>query len=265
VRLSPDNKKLAFASEFGIWTLDLERKTKTRITFDPQVVQDPSWSPDGKTLLFSALVTSGGGNVEIRSKAADGSGSEKTLLAEQNNYHYPSLSPDGKYLTYLWGDGEKMVSVWMRPVTGDAKSIAVVQPPSPQSNIHEYRISPDSHWIAYVSDESGQAEVYLTSFPEGKGKWKVSSGGAAYPTWSANGKELFYTSLTEDFFACSVATKGSEIEVGTPLHLFHAATPGVGVPFDVSSDGKRLLVNHSEEEAQSPLQLVTNWPAELKN
>ena len=118
--------------------------------------------------------------------------------------------------------------------------------------------------MAYVSDESGQEEVYITSFPEGKGKWKVSSGGGAYPAWVGNGKELFYVSLAEDFFVCPVAPKGTDIEVGTPQHLFHAATPGVGIPFDVSSDGKRLLVNHSEEEAQVPLQLVTNWPAELR-
>ncbi len=264
VRLSPDNKKVAFASELGIWTLDLERKTKTRITFAQQVVQEPAWSPDGKTLVFSELVTSGGGNVEIRSKAADGSGSEKALFAEQNNYHFPGWSPDGKYLTYLWGDGEKMVSLWMRPAAGDGKPVAVVQPPSPQSNLFAYRVSPDGHWVAYVSDESGQFEVYITSFPEGKGKWKVSSGGGSYPAWTGNGKELFYVSLAEDFFVCPLSVKGTEIEVGAPQFLFHAATPGVGIPFDVSSDGTRLLVNHSEEEAQVPLQLVTNWPAELK-
>ncbi|HEX4664778.1 MAG TPA: protein kinase, partial [Terriglobales bacterium] len=80
VRLSPDNKQVAFANGTGIWTLDLERKTKTRITFDDQVVQEPAWSPDGKTLLFSVQVSTGGGTVEIRSKAADGSGSEKKLL-----------------------------------------------------------------------------------------------------------------------------------------------------------------------------------------
>jgi Tol biopolymer transport system component len=264
LRLSPDNKKLAFASELGIWTFDLERKTKTRITFDSQVVQEPDWSPDGKVLVFSALATSGGGSVEIRSKSADGSGSERNLFSEQNNYHYPSWSPDGKYLAYLWGEGEKMVSLWIRPVTGDAKPTTVVQPPSAQSNLHDYRISPDSRWVAYVSDESGQEEVYITSFPEGKGKWKVSSGGGAFPSWTRNGRELFYVSLAEDFIVCPVVPKSSEIEVGAPQRLFHAPTPGVGIPFDVSSDGKRLLVNRAEEVAQAPLQLVTNWPAELK-
>jgi serine/threonine protein kinase len=264
VRLSPDNKRVVFGSGTGIWTLDLERKTKTRVTFDQQVVQEPFWSPDGKTIMFSARMARGGGNVEIRSKEADGSGSEKTLIAEQNNYHYPGWSPDGKYLTYLWGDGEKMVSLWMVSLTGGAKPVAIVQPPSPQSNIYSYRISPDSHWLAYVSDESGQQDIYITSFPEGKGKWKVSANGGAYPAWSRSGKELFWESITNDFFVCPIAVKGSEIDVGTPQHLLHTSSPGLGISFDVSSDGKRLLVNRSEEEAQAPLQLVTNWPAELK-
>ncbi len=264
IRLSPDNKRAAFASGTGIWTLDLVRKTKTRITFDQQIVQEPTWSPDGKTILFSARTATGGGNVEIRSKAADGSGAEKTLIPVQNNYHYPAWSPDGKYLTYIWGDGEKMVSLWIVPVAGDAKPVAIVQPPSPQSDINSYRVSPDSRWVAYVSDESGVQEIYITSFPGGQGKWKVSSNGGAYPAWRADGKELFYQSLANDFFSCPIAMKGSEIEVGTPQRLFNTTAPGIGISFDVSADGKRLLINHAEEEAQAPLQLLTNWPAELK-
>lgn len=264
VRLSLDNKRVAFATGTGVWTLDFDRKTKTRITFDQQVVQEPSWSPDGKTLIFSVQVTTGGGNVEIRSKAADGSGTEKTLSAEPNTYRYPGLSPDGKYLTYLCCDGDKMVSLWIRPVNGDAKPVAVVRPPSPQSNLFFYRISPDSHWVAYTSDESGQDEIYLTSFPEGKGKWRVSSNGGYFAAWSADGKELSYTGITDDFFACPVTPRGSEIEVGTPHHLFHTPLAAIGVLFDLSPDGKRLLVNHTEEGAQAPLQLVTNWPSELK-
>jgi len=157
-----------------------------------------------------------------------------------------------------------MVSLWIRPVNGDGKPVAVVQPPSPQSNILFYRISPDSHWVAHTSDEPGQDEIYLTTFPEGKGKWRVSSNGAYYMAWSENGKELFYTALTDDFFACPVIPNGAEVEVGTPQHLFHTPLAAIGVLFDVSSDGKRLLVNHTEEGAPAPLQLVTNWPAELK-
>ncbi len=263
VRLSPDNKRIAYALGNGIWTLDFDRKTKTRITFDEQVVQEPAWSPDGKNILFSARVAAGGGNVEIRSKAADGSGSEKTLIGEQNNYHDPAWSPDGKFVTYLWGDGEKFVSLWMRPVDGSAKAVAIVQPPSPQSSIRKYRVSPDGHWVAYQSDESGQVELYITSFPEGKGKWRVSVNGGSYPAWRGDSRELFFDNLTDDVYACSITVKGSELEVGAPQHLFHSATPGIGMPYDAFSDGKRLLVNHSEEEAQSALQLITNWPSGL--
>jgi dipeptidyl aminopeptidase/acylaminoacyl peptidase len=252
VRLSPDNTRVAYASGTDLWTLDLERKTKTRITFDPLVIQEPAWSPDSKTLIFSAQLTDGGGNVEIRSKDADGSGSEKQVFPETNNYHSPGWSPDGKYVTYLWGDGEKMVSLWIRAVNEDGKPLAVVRPPSPQSNLTSYRISHDGHWVAYVSDESGQQEVYITSFPEGRGKWRVSANSGAYPTWSGDGKELFFKNLTDDILVCAVTPKGSQIEVGTPQKLFHAASPGIGVAFDVTSDGKRVLVNHSEEEAQRP-------------
>jgi Tol biopolymer transport system component len=69
-------------------------------------------------LMFAAQTSKGGGNVEIRSKAADGSGPEKAVMSVPNNYHYPAWSPDGKYLTYLWGDGEMQVSLWIVPVTG---------------------------------------------------------------------------------------------------------------------------------------------------
>jgi serine/threonine protein kinase/Tol biopolymer transport system component len=267
VRLSPDGKRVAFiqlGAASGVWTLDLERKIKTRITFDQQTVAYPSWSPDGKTLMFTADLANRGGTVEIRSKAVDGSGTEKTLTAEQNNYHSPEWSRDGKYLTYLNGDGEKMVSLWAVPVAGDAKPFTVVQPPSPQSNVYTYRVSPDSRWVAYESDESGAIEIYVTTFPEGKGKWRVSTSGGANPVWSGNMKELFYRDLTDQFFVCRLTFKGSEIEVGTPQRLFHAGVPGVGIPYDVSADGQRLLVDLAEEEGASPLSIAVNWPAELK-
>lgn len=150
------------------------------------------------------------------------------------------------------------------PTTGDAKPVAIVQPPSSQSNLSSYRISSDSRWVAYTSDESGNAEIYITSFPEGKGKWKVSGGSGAFPTWSGNGKELFYEGIGQDFYSCAITVKGPEIEVGPPQHLFNMQTPGIGMGFDVSADGKRLLVNRAQEEAQAPLQLMTNWPGELK-
>ena len=146
--------------------------------------------------------------VDIRSKAADGSGSETTLSLEPNNYHHPRWSPDGKYLTYIWGDGEKMTSLWIVPVAGGSKPVAIVQPPAPQFTISNYQSRPTADGLHTFSDESGQQELYVTTFPNGKGKWQVPSAGAAYPIWSGNGKELFFKNLTDEIFACSVTAKG---------------------------------------------------------
>lgn len=120
------------------------------------------------TLMFTAQTARVGGNVvEIRSKAADGSGPEKTVIPLKTGYPYPARSLDGKYVTYLWGDGEKQVSLWIVPVAGDSKPIAVVQPPSAQSNLYCYRVSPDGRWVAYSSDEFENNERF-TSRPSRK-------------------------------------------------------------------------------------------------
>jgi serine/threonine protein kinase len=83
-------------------------------------------------------------------------------------------------------------------------------------------------------------------------------------TWSGNGKELFFRDANDILYACTVRRNGAEIEVGTPLRLFRVYLPGIGFPYDVSPDGQRLLVNLAEEEGQTPLRLLTNWPEELR-
>ena len=92
LRLSPDGKRVAFIQQgpaSGVWTLDLERRTKTRITFGQQTIAAPAWSPDGKTLVFAVDPAHGGGDLEIHNKAADGSGEEKPLTTVPLAYHFP--------------------------------------------------------------------------------------------------------------------------------------------------------------------------------
>ena len=264
VRLSPDNKRVAFASGNGIWTLDLARQTRTRITFDEQVVQEPAWSPDGK--IAHVL----GASYHRRRQRRNPLRNRRTAAARKNTICRAEQLPHPRLVARRkisnlplgrWRENgfplDKARQRRRQAGSGRAAAFPAVQPlllsnfsrrPLGGLRIRRIRAKGDLH----------------NNFPEGKGKWRVSTNSGAYPTWSGNGKELFFKDLTDNLFVCPVTTKGSEIEVGTPQHLFHAASPGIGISFDATSDGKRLLVNHSEDEGQVPLQLVTNWPAELK-
>jgi len=266
VHISPDGRRVAFAAGNpypSLWTIDLQRGTKTRITFDQEAISLPSWSPDGQKLLFLAGSPNGGIGV-IRSKSSDGSGDELVLAGDPHPFFYPAWTPDGKYITYVMTDGYLPRSFWRQSLAPNSQPEALIRPPSAQSNLYQAAVSPDGHWVAYCSDESGENNLYITSYPEAKGKWRVSDNGGSYPVWSRNGKELFFKSLTDDYFVSSVSIKGTEVETSTPKHLFHAAVPAIGMAFDVAPDGQRLLVNLSQSESTAPLIIVSNWTAELK-
>ena len=264
--ISPDGKRVAFAAGNpfpSIWTIDLQRGGKTRITFDPDAASLPSWSPDGQRILFLSGVPNGGFTV-IRSKNADGSGEEEVLEGTPRPYFYPAWTPDGKSIAYVKTDGEQPRSFWRQSLAPTSQPEIILRPPSAQTNLYQATISPDGRWVAYVSDESGQNDLYITSYPDAKGKWQVSTVGASYPVWGRNGKEIFFKSLTDDYYVSSVSVKGTTLEVSTPKLLFHAAVPAIGMGYDVSLDGQRFLVNLSQSESSSPLIIVSNWTAELK-
>jgi Tol biopolymer transport system component/predicted Ser/Thr protein kinase len=273
-RISPDGKRVAVSygdPQREIWIFDLERGTKTRLTFSQAtggVKTQPSWSPDGKTIVFtSGLPVSGGGKTAIYSKSASGSGTGNVILEDTHGavgYMYGSWSPDGKYFVYLHREGPAGSHVVAKPANGEDQPFTVIAPASPQSNISDYRISPDSKWIAYTSDESGRVEVYVAPFPHGDGKWQVSTGGAEFASWRGDGKEIYISTNSSTYTACSVNVKGNELQIGTPQGLFSANPAAIGVDYDVTADGKRFLVNLAGDEAPSPLHLVLNWTAELK-
>ena len=130
------------------------------------------------------------------------------------------------------------------------------------------QFSPDGKWVAYASNESGKWEIYVTSFPEGHGRWQVSTGGGEQPRWRGDGKELFYLSSDGKMMAAPV-TIGANFDGGRPVELFQTS-PRQPVSFndqvvyDVRPDGQRFLILTRMKQAEStPMSVVLNWPAKL--
>jgi Tol biopolymer transport system component len=128
------------------------------------------------------------------------------------------------------------------------------------------RISPNGKWIAYCSYESGQNELYISSFPSGSGKWQVSTNSGRNAVWRRDGKELFYATLDDTIMAVELSDdKGSPV-IGKTRSLFRIrAASSPHWYFDISPDGNRFLINSLQQpDSPEPLTLLVNWDAELK-
>ena len=267
--LSPDGSHLAvniFTGTQGmgdLWVFELARGTATRLTFGPASNGAGTWAPDNKTIFYGSSTT---GTPHISAKAADGSGSERVLLATPNVVEIPSsVSPDGRYLAYLRKDLAKDAGlhIWVLPLFGDGKPFPLVQS-APEAK--DAVISPDGKWMAYQSNESGRREVYVTAFPGGGAKWQVSTDGGTVPRWRGDTKELFFLDSSDHIVAVDVDAAGNAVHLGVPHALFQA----IGIQrdygaYDVTADGKKFLINSGNiTEGSDPFTLVQNWPAELK-
>ncbi len=270
-RLSPDGRRLAVVLGdplTNIWVLDLERGTRTRLTFDSATHNSPSWSADGSRVAFASRIGSSGPGTggSIHAIASNGTGTDELLLTPEPsvNFSYPQWSPDGRYLIYERNAGPTGGSIWA-VAQGEKKPFPVAQPQSPQGNVSSARLSPDGHWFAYTSTDSGRTEVYVAPFPGGGGRWQISTQGGDSATWRRDGKELYFLAIDNfSIAAVEVGAKGAEFHAGTPHALFRVNVPAIGLPYDVSPDGQCFLVNNPPLEASTPISLVVNWTAEVK-
>jgi len=275
-RISPDGKRVAVAlgdPKPDIWVFDFARGSRTRLTFDTGIHSMPSWSGDGQRVIY---VTRTGMNVatgsSIRAKQSSGTGQEEMVIDGETapggpfSFLLPQWTPDGKYLAYQKQNGPSNATFWAQSTTGDQKPFLVLQPQSPQGRIIQTRLSPDGHWLAYTSTDSGREEVYVTTFPAASGRWQISQGGGGYPFWRGDGKELFFAGMSDaTAYAVELKINGTQLESGVPQPLFVVRnTSSVGTLFDVAPDGQRFLVPMTQKEnADVPMSLVVNWPAIL--
>jgi Tol biopolymer transport system component len=213
------------------------------------------WSPDGKDIVHS---TRSATTTQIIRRAASGIGQESALLAP------PALFPedwsrDGRWLVYNAISGKTAVDIWALNFA-DSKPRPILEEPSNQL---QARLSPDGRWLAYASDESGDWEVYVRPFPDGRGKWLVSTGGGSQPLWRGDGKELFYVAADNRIVAVPILASQT-FEAGQHQPLFATRIPPVLPPwrtsYAVSPDGQRFLVNSvMPEAAPNVITIAVNW------
>ena len=269
--LSPDGRRVAVdRSEDGasrdIWTVDVEQGRLMRLTFDPEMDHIPNWSPDGTRIVFDSHRTGAG---DLYEKAANGSGPEQLLLSWKDGTGMMDWSPDGRFIAFSSGTPSSLGDMWILPLDGDRKPFAYLQTKAREGS---GRFSPDGRWMAYVSNESGQPEVYVQAFrgaPAGTGgKWQVSSGGGGQPAWRRDGRELFYLSGPDARLMAVEVKTGETFEAGSPRVLFDtglaAARRGPRNDYSASPDGQRFLLRVPTSAASEPVQVLVNWPAVLK-
>jgi Tol biopolymer transport system component len=259
IGLSPDGKIVAFSGPDGLVLRDLIRGVDTRFTFPPLVGTAPVWSPDSTRLVFSHANT-------LYVKDANGSAQETLLFENANTKNPTDWSSDARFLLYTETDPKTGTDLWVLPdPLSQIRNRRPTKFLSTEFNESSGQFSPDGRWLAYVSDESGQPEVYVRPFPPASGKWKVSTNRAIQPRWRRDGKELYYMEGGALFrwMAVPVTSGRSGIfDTGEPISLFLrrvAINPSADVfAYNPDADGRRFLVN-TRIASDPTLNVITNW------
>ena len=269
-RISPDGEKLLVVECEPIphlWIFELARGSKLRLTDDRGDTYWAIWSPDGKQVVFNSSL--GGASMDLYSKPADGSAPDKRLTKSTNQLHLvpKSWADDGKTL---------IVTKAVDPNTGfDIEMLPYETAGTPQplinTRFNEFQpvISPSGRWLAYSSDESGRAEIYIKPYPGPGGAIPVTTDGGREPVWDPSEKELYYRDDSGDkLFKVSIITEPT-VQVGRPELLFEgrffASSHLWGRNYDISPQGDFfILIEEGETQSATQINIVRNWFEELK-
>jgi Tol biopolymer transport system component len=237
------------------WIVPLDGGTPRQLNAEAAEQSDGGWSPDGKWIAYVSRRVDKFG---IYRKRTDGSGTEDVLAIVDRPILTTQWTHDGKYLLYNQRSADSSHGeIWSLPLEGDRKPTLV------QSHGTSGQISPDGRWLAFSSNESGIAEVYVVAYGGGQGKWQVSANGGTIPQWSPDGKQLYYLDSVSSVLSVPVKESGGALQFGAQQTLVDRWTI-VGLQFyDVSPDGKKILLDRVAQQVSPSVTVVTNFVAEL--
>ena len=261
--LSPDDGYVAVdrtdvkGNNVDIWIEDTKKGTASRFTFAPEEEVTPSWSRDGQRIAYRSVKVS----TTIQVKNAKGTEAEQPIYS-------PKGTASDEFITNSWSVDDQEILC----TSQTAKSTTSLQLVSTKgagakpfvvgdANYTNGQFSPDGKWVAYASNESGDWEIYVTTYPGATGKWQVSRGGGTEPRWRGDGKEMYYIGPHGELTAVDL-NPGTTFSVGTPVKLFaFQARAGISstdlFTYDVTKDGKRFIVNrYLRPETVRPLVVV---------
>jgi Tol biopolymer transport system component len=245
----------------AIWIHDLRSHTKTRLTFSPGQNSALAWSQEGTRIALANLRP----NEDVPRlfvKDASGAGQEQPVPTSDLiiGMPYPPFdwSPDGKYLPVVNGKSGGPVDVWQVRVDGSEKPRRLVE-----TDALAPVYSPDGKWLAYTSFDSGRNEVYVIALIGRGGKWQLSTSGGRGARWPRRSHEILYIAADGGITAVPVDLRGGHLELGKPHTLFRANVNPNQPGFDVSADGKLILLTPLPSATISRLELIVNWIKEL--
>jgi serine/threonine-protein kinase len=265
LKVSPDGARLVFDMNVGdtgnrdIWIGEIGRGNLVRLTNDPAEENLPQWSRDGRRVLFSS---NRGGDFDIYSQAADGSGEARLEFAAPGAQFPVATTPDGR---------EVLVTENFRSIgVGDLDSH--VLRPLLQGDVEYWlaAISPDGRWLAYESKESGNVEIFLRPYPRvEERREKVSLDGGRFPVWGASDSStLYYVNPAGEMMAADIDVE-PDLRVGGVRKVFDWRPPPAGISgrqFDVSSVDGRFLVPRAQADTDTvtEVSVVLHWVDELR-
>jgi Tol biopolymer transport system component len=258
--VAPDGARIALMADGDIWVWDEDRGTLTRLTFEKELEISPKWSSDGARISYVTNLGS------VQSRASDGTDEPQLVVDE---LAIPgSITEDGR-LVYSTLEGD----IGVAALDGSSEPEILIG-----TDFTEARpsVSPDGRWLAYQSDETGFAEIYVRPFPDvTSGRWQVSTGGGQDPKWAPDGRTLYYRLGGASELMSVVIEDGDRFLAGTPERLFRlddyytSGTPVLS-RYDVAPDGrfvfmKPVALDSNEPERETgDLVVVQNWLEGLK-